>query len=362
MDSILLAACKILEDGRYLTPTGRPVPGHSPSRESDPEKFGTISEFLSAVAKPTTPDELNAIDAILDLYDGSEIMERGYTYELDGTVYNLTADAKDPDINVEDLPCVDLRKRLDDLAANLDADASGLGIDPNLLRLGAKASAGVVTGKEIGTAIADFGIDNHAQAELVERLFAKEIARRVDGEVLEDTSSVFAPDGGVDAVIRTADGDLTVQVKNLADAVGDATLKEYEGVVNYFASTNGFAEGAEPAARGMKGITGDDWSGASNVELRGNHFLHGIRRIFTGIRDALRSLAGHTKAILSNISNHIASKATAAASWFLALSAGQQLAALAAVLAVAVAVYYLYKRYRNRDHDHSPTGMGTPSV
>ncbi|KAB1190732.1 MULTISPECIES: hypothetical protein [Haloferax] len=240
----------------------------------------------------------------------------------------------------------------------LDADAIKLGIDPNLLRLGAGISAGGVTAREIGTAIVSLGTDNHAQAELVEQLFAKEIARHVDGEVIKGGSGVFTPDGGVDAVIKTADGRLKIQVKNFANAVGDATLKEYRDIVDVFASTNGFKNGAEPAAYGMDAFTKNDWSWASKAELYGNQFLHGVRQIFVGIYNALRPFAGHVR----YISAHIVTKTTAAASWFIALSIGKQLAIIAAVLALAIAVYYVYKKYRGQNRDDSSTGVGTPSV
>jgi hypothetical protein len=291
----------------------------------DPEEFALIANFIDQLDDPESFSGVSAIDG-------------SHSTNEKSTVTNEAGNIK----------------------ASQYTDAVDYGLNPDLVGLGEKACTGVVTAKEIGSIIADLGTDNHAQAELVESLFSKEIAQHVDGEVLNDASSVFAPDGGVDAVIRTADGDLTVQVKNLADPVGDATLAEYEGLVDYFASANDFKQGTDPTNYGMEGFSKDDWLWASKAELRTNQFFNGVQQIFIKIRDAIQSFAGQTKEILSKVAKHAASKATAAASWFFALSAGQQLGALAAVVAVAVAVYYVYKWYQNHDYDHSSTGGVSP--
>lgn len=254
----------------------------------------------------------------------------------------------------------------------LKATAEELGVDPKLVKNGKRAATGVPIAKQLASMVADVGIDNHAQAGVAEQIHAKELARKLGGEAVFDSSSVYTPDGGVDAVIKTADAEFKLQVKHLAEQVGDATAQEYADIVDYLASTNGFEGSVDPAAHGLQGFSKADWSWRGRTELRGHQFVNGLQELSGAALSGLgrlyrrtRFFAGAARNFLSSLTKSVGSKVAAATSWFLALSLGQQLALIAAFIAVVAACYFLYKWYRNRESNRdtdTPAGSGTPSV
>ncbi|MDS0300899.1 hypothetical protein NDI76_19300 [Halogeometricum sp. S1BR25-6] len=169
----------------------------------------------------------------------------------------------------------------------LEDIAEELGIDPTLVKKGKRAAASASLVKQLASMIADVGTDNHAQAGVAERIHAKELARKLRGEAVFDSTSVYAPDGGVDAVIKTADAEFKLQVKHLAEQVGDATTKEYADIVDYLASTSGFRESADPTAHGIQGFSKADWSWQGRTELRRHQFINGIRELYIMARSGL---------------------------------------------------------------------------
>ncbi|WP_254547332.1 hypothetical protein [Halomarina pelagica] len=250
----------------------------------------------------------------------------------------------------------------------LEDAAEELGVDPKLVKNGKRAAVSVPVAKQLASMVADVGTDNHVQAGVAERIHAKELARMLGGEAVFDSSSVYAPDEGVDAVIKTADAEFKLQVKHLAEQVGDATAKEYADIVDYLASTNGFKESVDPAAHGLQGFSKADWSWRGRTELRGHQFINGLRELYATALSGLgwlnrhaRTFARAARRFLSSMMKSVVGKATAATSWFLALSLGQQLAIIAALIALVAAGYFVYKWYQNRN-PHTSAGSGTPSV
>lgn len=253
-----------------------------------------------------------------------------------------------------------------------DTDSVSTASSPHeieIIRTGTKAAAGATSAREVANGIAYLGTDNYVQAGAAEAIHAKELARHLGGTVVDDGSSVYAADNGIDTIIQIPDDDITVQTKHFGEPLGDSIVKQYADTVDYIASTNGFKDSANPAAHGIESWSKADWSWRGTTELKAHQFIHGLRRLAAGVRTRLRQLVGGLQSITStaaSVVKHAASRlaaaGTAVASWFLALSLGQQLLVILAIIAVAAGTYYFYQWYTARDTNNSISGSAIPSL
>jgi hypothetical protein len=213
------------------------------------------------------------------------------------------------------------------------------------------------------------GIDRHAEAGLVENLYAEEFARRNRFSVVEDGSSVYAADNGTDKVLVRGSERLNVQVKHWETDVSDATLAQYPDV-DRFASSGGFNPDADLSAHDMKGLTYDDLPVSAKARLEGtrvkngaakglirvkNAILGAVQRIVDGAKWVGNTLIDGAKSTIGQIIR----SAKSAAGWYFQLSFGSQ--ALVGVLAVAVisgAAYLLWEW--SLDDERSSTSGATP--
>ena len=170
-------------------------------------------------------------------------------------------------------------------------------------------------GKAIGTAAATeiarrAGIDRHTEAGLAEDFHAEAYARKVGGSVVSDNTSAFTPDGGVDKIVMTPDGEKAIQSKHYASAVSDATLRHYDPDVDVIASTKGISEKADPSKYDLEVVTYDDWPISAKARLEARRIQRGVlkglqhpaesassiaRRVAGGGKYALKQLLGGAK-------------------------------------------------------------------
>ncbi|MBB6645051.1 hypothetical protein [Halobellus ruber] len=172
------------------------------------------------------------------------------------------------------------------------------------------------------------GIDRYAEARQVERLNAKEYARHVGGTVTDSGTSAYAPDGGVDGVVRVGEDQTKIQSKHHATAVPESVLQEYADTVDVVAASNGFADGVDPATYGFETFTTQDWSLLAQARLECGRILRGLSKWVRGVRACLTTIVesrGHLDAIAS----------------FVRGLRNPQLAALAAI--VSVSLWFSYK-------------------
>ena len=152
------------------------------------------------------------------------------------------------------------------------------------------ASGGVITGSVAVTESARrAGIDRHVEAGLAEELHAKAYARKAGGSVLKDNTSVFTPDGGVDKLVKTPDGERAIQSKHYGSEVGEAVLRQYGGDVDVFAATKGVGESVDPSNYDLEVITADDWLIRERAVLEGRRIKRGVQR---GLQHSIRGVAG----------------------------------------------------------------------
>ncbi|QSW97655.2 hypothetical protein [Haloterrigena alkaliphila] len=186
------------------------------------------------------------------------------------------------------------------------------------------------------------GVDRYAEAELAEQMHAKAYARDIGGTIVEEETSVFTPDGGVDRMIKGPAGEKTVQVKHYSDSLGESVLEQYSDV-DVIATTNGLKDGVDPAEYGIDVVTIDDWSVIQRMKLSGT-------RIKRGATKPITSAASRIGTATKTVAGRAAAAARTGVSGFLRLSLGKQLL-IASVLIVVVGgiVYFLWKRSQDDD-------------
>lgn len=173
------------------------------------------------------------------------------------------------------------------------------------------------------------GIDRYAEAGQAERLHAVEYARHVGGTVTDSGTSAYTPDGGVDGVVRVGGDEAKIQSKHHATAVSESVLQDCADVVDVIASSNGVADGVDPATYGVETFTAQDWSLLAQVRLECGRILRGFSKWARGTRARLttivESLSGRLGAVVTLVRG----------------LTNPQLAALAAI--VSVILWLVYK-------------------
>lgn len=211
------------------------------------------------------------------------------------------------------------------------------------------------------------GLDRHTEAGMAEDLYAKELERQ-GYTVVDDGSSVFTPDDGVDKILERGSEELKVQVKHHGEEVGHRTLKRCaDADIDVLATTNGVKDGVDPADYGIEVVTKEDMSLSSRAKLELDRTGRGIGlakdaaksatkgllgRVWDGIKSVgkkvLNGLKSVSKKIFSgakSMGGGIISAAKSAASWFVTLSLGKQILLGAGVLVAIGGAIYLVRRW-----------------
>jgi hypothetical protein len=189
-----------------------------------------------------------------------------------------------------------------------------------------KSKAGQTTSRRLkwgaaGTGVtAEFarqaGIDRHAEAGFVEDAAARGYVNKYGGEVVDTTSSVYAPDGGVDKIINTPEGKKTMQIKHYGSKIGDPVLERYNSE-DIIAPTQGVRKNAD-LSRFESQVTRRDWLFIDKLRLellrikrgycRGvRYFIRGARGVRHAITRLQSRLAGNH---LTSVGKRLISKFT----------------------------------------------------
>lgn len=201
------------------------------------------------------------------------------------------------------------------------------------------------------------GIDRHAEAGLAERAYAEAYAEKVGGTVVDDGSSAFTPDGGIDSIVKTESGQQYVQSKHYGHEVRNSTLEQYAGDVDAIGATNGIAEGVNPEAHGIDVITGDDWPWWRKVEREVRRIIRGSRRAITilwngtwtvacRLIDGARFVGQRTVTGGKWLSRRLIKIGSTIAAWYARRSLMTQLILIFAVIGL---VYLLWRWYTNKE-------------
>lgn len=209
------------------------------------------------------------------------------------------------------------------------------------------------------------GINRYEEAEIAEKLHAEEYARQKGGKAIHNTSSVYAPDGGVDKSIVTESTEKTMQVKHWDNEITEATLSQHSEV-DTFASSNGF--NADPSNYEMEGWTYKDWSLRAKAKLQSIRIMkgsfRGLRWVENQISRIVWGIVGVSKWLLRKLasgvklsSRVVVRSVRSSGSWYLGLSRGKQIFVGGAVIGIIIiALYYLWKWYQNEDNSVPQTG------
>jgi hypothetical protein len=209
------------------------------------------------------------------------------------------------------------------------------------------------------------GIDRYEEAEIAEKLHAEEYARQKGGKAIHNTSSVYAPDGGVDKSIVTESTEKTMQVKHWDNEITEATLSQHSEV-DTFASSNGF--NLDPSNYEMEGWTYKDWSLRAKAKLQSIRIMkgsfRGLRWVENQISRIVWGIVGVSKWLLRkfasgvNLSSRVVVRSVrSSGSWYLGLSRGKQIFVGGAVIGIIIIVlYYLWKWYQGEDDSVPQTG------
>lgn len=234
----------------------------------------------------------------------------------------------------------------------------------NLLNGGAdRTNAIAASGMTLGTsgltleAARRHGTERYAEAEFAERVVANVYADKVGGTVVEDSSSVFAPDGGIDGIVETSSGRKFIQSKHHGQEVGNNILGQYSGDIDALGATNGVAESADPESYGMDVITADDWPLRAKAKLEARRVAHGCRKGVSAIKKGTRAVVGR----LLDVTKFVGRKVVAGGKWFgrRLIKIGSVIAAwftrrslitqLLLVVVVVGALYLLWRWYTSED-------------
>lgn len=143
------------------------------------------------------------------------------------------------------------------------------------------------------------GIDRHAEADHAEWAFDKTVAKKTGGTIVEDRTSAFTPDGGIDSVIETESGYKYIQTKHYGRKVSESTIKKYADDVDVIGATNGVKEGCTPEEYGVDIVTSSDWPYRARATLEFKRIARGYRKgvagIVNGTHDAATYLVDGTK-------------------------------------------------------------------
>ncbi|WP_435066238.1 hypothetical protein [Halobaculum sp. EA56] len=210
------------------------------------------------------------------------------------------------------------------------------------------------------------GIDRYLEADFAERAYAKAYAQKVGGTVIEDGTSVFTPDGGVDKIVKTSSGEIAIQSKHHGRAVGNSTLEEYAGKVDVIGATNGVAESANPEAYDVDVVTANDWPWRTKAKLQG-------KRILRGCRKGAATLKHGTRVVISRLVDgvkFVSRRAISGGKWFTRrlIKVGSTIAAwytrrslitqLILIVAVVGLLYLLWRWYTSEDGKTEDTDTG----
>jgi hypothetical protein len=214
------------------------------------------------------------------------------------------------------------------------------------------ASVGIETARRLGT-------DRHAEAGFAERAHAEAYAKKVGGTVVDDGSSVFTPDGGIDGIVKTASGQKHVQSKHYGQAVGNSTLKQYAGDIDIIGATNGVTESADTQAYNIDVITAEEWSWRMKAELQGRRIIHGCHKGIAALMDRTRAITSR----LVNGTKFVGRRAIASGKWLFCrlVKVGSTIAAwvarrslvtqLVLIVAVVGLLYLLWLWYTSEDEE-----------
>jgi hypothetical protein len=135
------------------------------------------------------------------------------------------------------------------------------------------------------------GIDRHAEADYAERAYEKAVAKMTGGNVVEDGTSAFTPDGGIDSVVDTESGDMHIQTKHYGRKVSESTIKKYAEDVDVIGATNGVKQDCTPEEYGVDVVTSKHWSYRARTTLELKRIARGYRKGVTGIINRTRVAA-----------------------------------------------------------------------
>ena len=137
------------------------------------------------------------------------------------------------------------------------------------------------------------GTDRHAEAGYAERAHAKAYAKKTGGAVVEDGTSAYAPDGGIDTVIETELKDKYIQSKHYGQKVSESTLEKYADSVDAIGATNGVTPSEIPEAYNIDIITSNDWYYRDRATLELKRIIRGYRKGAAGLVNGTRLAATH---------------------------------------------------------------------
>lgn len=201
------------------------------------------------------------------------------------------------------------------------------------------------------------GIDRYDEAGLAERAYAETYAKKRGGKVVDDGSSVFTPDGGIDGIVRTESNQYRIQSKHYGEPVGNHILEQYSTDVDVIGATNGVAENADPDAYNLEVVTRSDWSWRKKASLQGRRVFKGTQAGIFSLKDSLLSIGGSVTAGVKYavkrgiahgkwLGRRLGRIGSPLAAWFKRRSLFTQ---IVIVVAVVGAVYLLWQWYTDDD-------------
>lgn len=214
------------------------------------------------------------------------------------------------------------------------------------------------------------GTDRYAEAGFAEQAYAEAYARKVGGTVVDDGTSVFTPDGGIDKIVQTSSGEIRIQSKHYGRVVGNRTLKEHAGKVDVIGATNGIAESVDPEAYGVDVVTSDDWLWRTKAKLQGKRVIRGCGKGITAIKHGAQAVAsrlvdgakfGARCAIFSGkwLLRRLFKAGAVAAKWFKRRSLMTQLVLIVAVVGL---LYLLWNWYNEENEEEAGSEESTDTA
>jgi hypothetical protein len=201
------------------------------------------------------------------------------------------------------------------------------------------------------------GIDRHAEAGFAERAFAKAYAKKVDGTIVDDGSSVFAPDNGIDKIVYAGSNNIPVQSKHYCHPIENHTIEKYADKVDAIGTTNGVRESADPEQYGLEYLTADDWPWRERANLEIKRIVRGFSRgvnvlsrrariIIRHLTSGAKSIAQQINRVLKWFYHRLVKFGSATAAWFFRRSLVTQ---IFLSLTAIVFVYLVWRWYSSED-------------
>lgn len=217
------------------------------------------------------------------------------------------------------------------------------------------------------------GTDRWAEAAKMEHKFAKNAAEG-GWSIAEDGSSVFTPDNGIDKVLTRGGEEKLIQVKHYGRALSEGDLGALNPDIDVIASSNGTAEGVNPADFGLEEITYDDLSLLQKAELEWSRIERGARIGVNELQGRIEALvlratdiAGQAVSRVKSFAarlvwgaksalGYVSSVGKSAVTWFLGLSLGKQILITGTILS-AIYLVWRWRMSRREESHRKPVAM-----